>query len=469
MPDNADSDLPVAEAGNPAKATSVRYLALFLVALVSMSAYLTRHCIAVANTTIQAELHLTTEQMGWVLSAFSFGYFFCQVPGGWLGNRFGTRAALPFLSVLWSAFTVWSAAVASFVPLWGSRVAFGMAQAGLVPLASRIVRDWLPLHRRGMGSGVMASAMTFGGVVTVGLTAILMESFDWRLVFRMYSVVGALLAVSFYVLFRTRPQKHPWVNRQEVRLIFGHAHSRVADRTRAETEADAETEDGTAGRARSKLYGPLASRVIKSRSLQALCAHAFFRAAGYGLFVTWFPAFLEKGYGVTRESAGLLAMAPLIATVLGTALGGFLVDLLLRWTGSKWISRSGVACSVLGVCALCTLGAAWSSSVNQLVAAIAVGTVFSGMGNPAYWAATMDLAGRHTAVIMGIVNMAGTLGAFLVPALLGYLIGDIERTAGDWNQVIYLFSAIYFAGAVCGLGINPNASLAEAADSGLDV
>ena len=138
-----------------------------LVALASASAYLTRHCIAVANTTIQEELAFTDEQMGWILGAFSAGYFFFQVPGGWLGNRYGTRWTLPTISVLWSMCTVWTAAVGSFVPMFASRVAFGTAQAGLVPNSAKIIREWLPVQRHGLGSALVGAAMSIGAVVTM--------------------------------------------------------------------------------------------------------------------------------------------------------------------------------------------------------------------------------------------------------------------------------------------------------------
>ena len=76
-------------APNGPRPTSVRYMVLAAVALASTSAYLTRYCISVANTTIEAELGLTPSQMGWVFSAFNIGYLFFQVPGGALGTPGG--------------------------------------------------------------------------------------------------------------------------------------------------------------------------------------------------------------------------------------------------------------------------------------------------------------------------------------------------------------------------------------------
>ena len=49
----------------------LRIVVLLLVALASSSAYLTRHCLAVASTTIQAELNLNSEDMGWVFKPVS--------------------------------------------------------------------------------------------------------------------------------------------------------------------------------------------------------------------------------------------------------------------------------------------------------------------------------------------------------------------------------------------------------------
>ena len=82
------------------KPTRVRWAVLAMLAFASASAYLTRHCIAVANTTIQEELDFTTEQMGTILGVFMLGYSIFQIPVSWLGSRWGTRSVLSCLSLL---------------------------------------------------------------------------------------------------------------------------------------------------------------------------------------------------------------------------------------------------------------------------------------------------------------------------------------------------------------------------------
>jgi sugar phosphate permease len=405
-----------------------------LLGLAAGCAYLTRHCIAVANTTILKELDLTEKQMGWVLGAFSLGYFVFQIPGGWLGNRIGTRKAYSLISVLWSVFTIWSSLAFSYFGLLTSRIAFGSAQAGMVPISAKIVSDWFHENRRGVCSAVIAASMSIGGVVAMKLTAELMKHYHWRDIFRAYSLVSLVWAAVFYWFFRTRPQDHPWLR----------SASEVTKRRDDEPASEKSTE-------------PVDwHRLLTNRTVWAINIQAVFRAAGYWLFVTWFPAFLEYRFGLSPTNAGSLATWPLAGVVVGTMLGGFTVDRLLATASNKRASRVGVAVVALLTCGVLSLASAWSPNANSFVMLMSLGAVFSGAANPAAWAATMDVAGKNTAVVMGMMNMGGTIGGFTISVVLGYMIGDIKESGGDWNNVVYLVTAIYLAAAISWMFVDPD-------------
>ena len=80
---------------------------------------------------------------------WAFGYIAFQLPGGWLGDRFGRRAMLPVYGIAWSLCTLWTATTVSFSGLWWSRSDLRRAQAGLVPCLTRACLDWFPEDRRG--------------------------------------------------------------------------------------------------------------------------------------------------------------------------------------------------------------------------------------------------------------------------------------------------------------------------------
>jgi len=429
--------------------TRVRWKVLALVAFASASAYLTRYCISAANTTIQGDLGFDNAQMGRIMSGFALGYLVFQVPGGWLGNRFGTRWAFACLSLCWSLCSVWSGAAFALRNLWASRFALGAFQAGLTPISAKILSDWIPLKDRGISSAAIGACMSVGGAFALWFTGwLLAQDVGWRPIFHAYSLVGIVWSIGFYWYFRTKPVDHAEVNESELALIR-------------------DKEDGDSSDSPPKDAGDhavssgLILNMLTSLSMWGICIQSFFRAAGYVFFVTWFFAFLEYSYGIDKDEAGLLNSLPLIAIVIGSLLGGVIIDVLLRKTGSKWISRSGTAFVAMIVCAGFTFASTWASSATELSVVIAIGAVFSGIGNPCGWAATIDLGGRNTAVVMGVMNMAGCVAGVALPAILGSWFDQLLETGGDWNQVIYLHAAFYVLAAVSWLIVDPSRSLDE--------
>ena len=95
--------------------THVRLGVLGFACSLSLITYLDRICISRAAKEIQEDLGFDAKQMGLVFSAFLFGYLLFEVPGGWMGDRWGPRRVLTRIVLWWSVFTtltgcVWPAA-----------------------------------------------------------------------------------------------------------------------------------------------------------------------------------------------------------------------------------------------------------------------------------------------------------------------------------------------------------------------
>lgn len=415
-----------------------RWGVLVLLASAVASAYLTRHCLAVANTTMQAELHINNEEFGYLYSAFSLGYLLFQVPGGWLGQRFGPRVTMPLLSLLWSIATVATALMTALPALVATRFAFGLAQAGLIPNQAKVLENWFPVESRGSASAAIVMAMSVGSIASLSLTSWLMQRYDWRSIFLAYSLVGVGWAVLFYAAFRSRPADVGWL--------------RGAVPSPPRPESPAAGIPRTSGR--ETLY-----RFLSNRSIWGLTCQAFFKAAGYNLLVTFFPAFLELAYEIPREEAGTLTSWSLIGLVVGSLLGGWLIDRLQRQTNSKRISRCVVAVTTLTLTAVLMLAACGTATARQMAAVMAAAALVSGVANACPWAAIMDIGGSNTAVAMGCLNCGASLAGILVTPALGQLIDRIRGTAGDWNQVIYIHAAFYLAAGLCWLAVDPERTI----------
>jgi len=431
------SDSATAPPAVVARAGGTRWAVLVGLALAATVAYLSRVSLATANTTIQREFGYSPEVMGQVLAAFSAGYFWFQIPGGALGSRWGARLVLPLLCAWWSACAVWTALAQGFAGLWTSRMVSGVAQAGLVPVSAGALTQWFPASERGVASSAIATCMTAGAVIATSLTALLMPWIGWRWVFVAYAAVGFLWSALFYWGFRNRPEEHPAVGAVELGVI---RHSGPPP------------DAGAPGPSGARLGAAL----LASPGMWLLSLQAFCRAFGAAFFITWFPAFLEKGRGVQLAQAGLLSALPLIGTLLGNAMGGVIVDRLLARTGNRRLSRCGTSALALTLCAASLYAATLIREPTLAVVVIALGSMCFGCGSPAAWATCLDISGRHTPLLMAIQNMTGNLGALVCPMIVGLLIGWIQRNQGDWNLVLYLFVGVYLLGALFWLALNPN-------------
>ncbi len=423
-----------------------RWIVLLWLAGAAGCAYLTRHALAVANTTIQQELGCNNEEFGYLFGAFSLGYLLFQMPGGWLGQRIGTRMALPLSAALWSVMTLATAFAMNLGALIGIRFLFGAAQAVLVPNQAKVLQDWVPAPMRGTASSILMVAMSVGAVASLALTSWLMESIPWRTIFVLYSVLGLVWGGGFAWWFRATPQAMPWLRG-------------ATDRETTTTPQPTE-------------LSPAAPRIrflslVGSVSLWGLAAMALFKAAGYNLLVTFLPAMLQYAYQLTPEQTGPLTSWALVTFIGGSLLSGVLIDFVLRRTGSRFWSRSGVGACSLGLAAGCMVLAGFTTTATSLVAVLSVASFFSGIAGAPAWAATLDLGGRNTALVMGWMNTASATAGIAFSPAVGKLVDAIQAGWGDWNLLIWLHAGFYLLAAAGWLVVFPDRplSLTEHADA----
>lgn len=195
--------------------------------------------------------------------------------------------------------------------------------------------------------------------------------------------------------------------------------------------------------------------VMATPALWLICAQQFLRAAGYVFFVSWFSTYLQEAKSVDIARAGWLNSLPLLAVVLGSPLGGFISDGLLHLTGNRRLAQQSVAVVSLLACAALIVPAMAVDDEVTATLLISAGSFCAAICGPISYTVTMNLGGRRVATVFGIMNMCGNFGAMLFPAVAGQL----RTVTGGWTVVLAIFSAIYFAAAMCWMLIDPNASL----------
>jgi MFS family permease len=276
-----------------------------------------------------------------------------------------------------------------------------------------------------------------GGIIVCGLVAAWL---GWRSTFAVFAVPGVLWAIWFLYWFRDRPDEHPSVNADELALL--------------KDPAEAHLKSSAEGKDERIPWGAL----LLSPALAWICAQQFFRGAGYIFYSSWFTTYLRDRFEVDQATASWLTSLPLWANAVGCIAGGAFSDWLLYRTGSRRISRQGLAVVSQLACAALALAAQQFTDVTLFVIIMCFGSLCASSGGPVAYAITIDMGGRHVRSVFSLMNMWGNLGSMSFPLVVAWIVGKDPKPA-DWEYVLPVFSGIYAAAGLCWLGFNPNQSI----------
>lgn len=425
------------------KPTRIRWFILALLFSVNVILYIDRLSISIAAKYIMPEYGLSKVQMGWIFSAFVIGYALFQIPGGWLGDRFGPRRVLAGAIILWSLFTLLTAMagdwfLTSLLGVVGSfmvvRMLMGVGEAAGPPNHNRVVANWFPLEERAFAASAYNGATAFGAFVSPPLIAWIALTLDWRIVFYLFGAIGILVALIWYWLSADRPEEHPWVNVAEMRLINPESASSAIHERSISTPTPWK-------------------KILCSADLWYLSAAGC--VAGYNIyiFLSWFYIYLVEVRGFSLLSGGVYTTAPFLAGAVAAPLGGWLSDRLSLRFGRR-IGRSwfGSAC-VLSSAIFIMVGAA-ATNPHLAVLCLALGAGAGFMIAGAYFAITIDLAKEYAGVAGGLVNMCTHIGAAISPVLTPVIAQHF-----GWTGVFYMAAALALLASFLWLGIHPERSL----------
>lgn len=414
------------------------YPLLGMLCLAATIAYVQRSGIAVAAGAIQQDLDLDKVRFGTVMSAWSLGYALMQIPSGWFADRLGSRRALTLFALLWSVATGLTGLATSYASLVALWTLMGCAQAGIFPCSTKAISRWFSTERRASATGMLGSSMGLGGALAPALTGLLLTVIAWRSAFFLYALPGIVWAILFYRLTRESPPADETVDAPPAETPGA-----------VEDAAPRRLDYGTAPEP------PVWSRLLGSQSMWLLCAQQFLRAAAMIFFATWFPTFLREARGATLVQSGFLTTLAGAGAVLGALLGGFASDKVLAVTGSRRLSRQGIAVAGMTACAALIVCAYFVANTTLAVAVISAGAFCGTFGGVSGYTVAMDLGGRRVATVFSVMNMCGNFGAALFPLVIGWL---VQRT-GNWDLVLFIFAGIFAVDAVCWALLNPKGPL----------
>jgi sugar phosphate permease len=413
--------------------TRVRHAVLWLTVLAYMITYMDRVVISTAAPSIQQEFGFSAITMGWIFSTFQITYALFQIPGGWLGDRFGPRRALTWIVVWWSSFTALTAMTWSAGSMLVARALFGAGEAGAFPIATRSLSRWMLPAERGFAQGVTHAGARLGGAITPVFVVLLIADFGWRAPFFVFACVGLLWAGFWFFFYRDLPSEHKNVNAAELALI---------------TDAL-----GSAPKPGSAVKVPW-SKLLGNSQIWTLSAMYFCYAYSIGIFLTWFPTYLKEAHEFNLTKMGLYASLPLMAGVAGDIAGGWISDRMAHKSGNLTMSRRLVAMVGFLIAAATIPMAVLSPDPMTSVAWFCLAVFGLELTVGVSWAVTLDIGGNYAGSVSAVMNTCGNIGGAIASFATGYIV-----TYAGWNPAFFVLAVLCFAAALLFLRIDASKPL----------
>jgi MFS family permease len=296
--------------------------ALILLTLINLLNYLDRYLLAAIVPDLKVPpLSFSDHQVGWLGSAFLVVYMIAAPIFGRIGDR-GSRPRPIALSVLlWSVATALTGLARSFPQMLAGRAALGIGEGGYVSIAPALLSDCFPAARRGRVLAILTMAIPVGSALGYVLGGLVRQYYGWRAVFFVAGLPGLLLAL--------------------LALRLPDPPRGVQDGVAAgEPDPAAPASRGASVWDTIRVYRRLLQRASYVYIVLGYAAYSF----AVGGLAYWMPAFLERvrGLSQTQATTGFGAIV-VITGFLGTFLGGWLGDHLLRSSRQAYLWLSGWA------------------------------------------------------------------------------------------------------------------------------
>lgn len=379
--------------------------------------YIDRLVIAIALPSIGKTFHLNPVEVGLIMSAFFLTYALLQIPGGLLGDRFGSKKVMTWALAAWSVFTALTGAASSYIGLLIVRTLFGVSE-GMFPGSSmKAIGERTPKSSRLASNGLMLASNPLGAALAPLIAAPAIALVGWRDAFYWVAGLGIIMAL----------------------LIWFVLPKPLDSNLRLETPAS--NPEGGVGK------NSLALLKVSTMWKFALMFFGF-DIVGWGL-ISWGPSYLIDVRHVHIVATGFLVSIPWFAATISTVLGGFLFDRYFS-AHHRWLI---VPAELIAAIFLMLLTS--STTVSQFVLYSTGGIFFMFLAfMPIFGLPLRLLSPKVMASGGAMVNFGGQTGGFLAPVIMGWLISTFSYGAAFGFLV---FGVLLSAGAALWIPESPDA------------
>ena len=346
---------------------------------------------------IKSELVLNYTWAGALMSGYFVGYTLGQIPWGLISDKYGCKKSIS-LSILGISISTFLFGYSSnlFSAVF-YRFLSGLLGAGVFVPGVKLVSSWFNSEERGTALGLLNIGGSVGMIIAGWCVPLLCVGNGWRASLRIMGIFGVLSSICIFYLLR--------------------------DRTIVSIK-------------RIKLE----SLPLKEQSFWILSFIQFIRLGSYYTYIAWLPLVLKEEYGLSIvATSGSMSLLN-IAGIISNPLGGIISDKV----GEKKVLLYGFFFLMVSTL-LFSRGYGYPVLLPLV---FLIGWFINFTRSPSFSIVPELFGVRNAGSISGINNTFASLGALIIPFLLGYVRDISNSYTIGWYSVATLsllaVSLLYF-------------------------
>jgi ACS family D-galactonate transporter-like MFS transporter len=379
--------------------------------------YFDRVNISVAHEALHREFGISTVMFGYLLSSFNWTYALLQLPMGVLLDRFGVKPIGRISALLWTLASLGSAVAPNLGAFFGTRLLLGIGEAPTFPANVKAIGYWFPRAERSMATATFDAAAKLGAAIGIPAVGFVLIHFGWRTSFAVTGAISLLYFWAFWLIYRD-PGDDPVLSEEE-RVLIGH-------------EAGAQKiPDGA----------PLGA-LMRRKKVLGLVAGFFGYNYCFYLLLLWLPTYFASLKLDPWHSVLYTGIPWLVATVADLAIGGYLVDHLVRKGWSDTLVRQSVLITGTAL-GLAIAGPMFTTNPEVALVWITVALAGLAAAAPVGWSIPSLIAPRESVgKVGGILNFGNQVSGIVAPIVTGY----IARETGSMKQAFAVAAILLLLG-----------------------
>jgi MFS transporter, ACS family, hexuronate transporter len=359
----------------------------------------------IAIIPISKELNLSETQSGMVISSFWLSSACMTLLAGWFSDKFGSRKVIVIALSIISLFSLLTGMVGSFVAILVTRLILGLGDGGLPTGSGVAITEIYKKGVRARAKSVLLAAQLVGGVLALYLTAIISDTFGWRVMF--YSIGGVGLAVTLLL------------------TIFYHPPKVVKTTPDGDNITKIKMKD---------LY--------KHKLLWIVVIMYFGSSIAQWGFSSWMPSYLESSRHLNLKEVGSLAMIPQGFGLASAILTGYFIDKALAGK-EKYLILFGTIIASVSLLLMYNAPSIQMAIVYQCIYSIGGSAISMTILSIPLKYVSENIVGTF----MGTMYFVGGLAGFIAPIVMGALID----ATGSFQSAFFLLIVALIITGICSL------------------